>query len=112
MAKYAGLVGYATQEEVSPGVWEDVIITRRMRGDILRATTSNQTSDNIHDEVTFNNRFSLIGDPYSKAHFQDMRFIHYAGRLWKVDSVELQHPRLIVEIGGRYNGPTEPTKAP
>ncbi|HEI0617319.1 TPA: hypothetical protein SIF56_004548 [Escherichia coli] len=107
MAKYAGLVGYATQEEISPGVWEDVIIERRMRGDILRSVTQNQTSEvSVNDDVSINNRFSLIGDPFSKAHFQDMRYVKYLGRTYKVDSVELAHPRLIVEIGGIWNGPT------
>lgn len=113
MAKYAGSVGYATQAEISPGVWEDVIIERRMRGDILRSVTQNQTSEvSVNDDITINNRFSLIGDPYSKAHFQDMRYVKYLGRTYKVDSVELAHPRLIVEIGGIWNGPTYENTTP
>lgn len=30
-------------------------------------------------------------------------YVTYAGNKWKVTSVDLQHPRVILEIGGVYN---------
>ena len=34
MAKYYGAIGFATQKEVSPGIWKDIIEERIYRGDI------------------------------------------------------------------------------
>lgn len=104
MAKYAGLVGYATQEEVSPGVWENVVIEYKMRGDIIRAEVANDLGDTIHDDLRMANQFSLTGHPYAMAHYEDMVYVVFNGRKWKVTSVELQHPRLLVNVGGKYNG--------
>ena len=35
-----------------------------------------------------------------------MRYVHWMGALWEVNSVEVLNPRLILTIGGVYNGPT------
>lgn len=109
MAKYAGLVGYATQEEVRPGVWEEVIKTHKMRGDILRARVDVEGGDKTNDDLSLNNRFSLLASPKHFENFENIRFITYLGVQWKVTSVEIQYPRLILEVGGRWNGPTGET---
>jgi len=35
MAKYYGVIGYAIQKETAPGVWEDTIIEKNYRGDVI-----------------------------------------------------------------------------
>lgn len=104
MAKYAGLVGYATQEETIPGVWENTIVEYFMRGDIVRANASSDLGDTIHDDLRMTNQLRLTGHPNAIAHYEDMLYVTINGRKWKVTSVELEHPRLIVTVGGKYNG--------
>ena len=51
MAKYAGLVGYVTQVESSPGIWKDQIIEKKLRGDVLSQAQNFQIGDKIVDDV-------------------------------------------------------------
>lgn len=37
--------------------------------------------------------------------FQNIRYITYLGANWKVTSIDVQYPRLVLSIGGVYNGP-------
>lgn len=108
MAKYAGLVGYVTQEEKVPGVWSTVADPKPMRGDIIRASASSQndgrlSSDKINKDVTLNHRVSLVGDAYAFGNYYNIKWIEIDGAKWEVSSVELQRPRLIVTVGGLWN---------
>ena len=51
MAKYSGMIGFAVNVEVEPGAYEDKVIERRYRGDILknnqRFATTNTTSGDL-----------------------------------------------------------------
>lgn len=103
MAKFTGSVGYVTQKETVPGVWSTDETTKVMKGDLIRQQLSHQ-SDGVHSNVALNHRVSLIGDRYAfeNAHF--IKWIEFNGVKWKVASVELQRPRLIVTLGGIWNG--------
>ena len=104
MAKYAGLVGYVTQEETVPGVWSQVSTSRPMRGDVLRASSSSQNGDKVNEDVSLGHRVSLVGDAYAFGNYYNIKWIELHGRKWEVNSVEIQRPRLIVSIGGPWNG--------
>lgn len=102
MARYAGSVGFATQTETSPGVWVDGIEERMMRGDVIKASNSFTQGESVNDDVTLGHRISLLGDPYAYENFTGMRYITYLGVKWKITSIEIQRPRLIVNVGGVY----------
>ena len=102
--KFAGNVGYATQVQVRPGVWEDVIMDRFMRGDLLAASKTDTTSDAIHDSITLGNRFSLIADAFATENFMDIVYVEWVGKKWRVTNVDYARPRLTISIGGVWNG--------
>ena len=103
MAKFAGLVGYVTQEETVPGVWSPVENPKMMRGDIIRQSSSSQNDDKVNSDVSLNHRVSLVGDAYAFGNYYNIKWIDIDGRKWEVDSVEIQRPRIIVSLGGPYN---------
>src|SRR5699024_6981232 len=105
MAKYAGSVGYATQKETSPGVWTQLMTERKMRGDILRISTSYATDGRmndgkVNDDLKLQHRISVVSDAYSRDNFMNIKYVTYLGTKWKVMSVEVSHPRLILSLGG------------
>jgi hypothetical protein len=104
MPKFAGLVGYATQEETVPGVWSPVEKIVMMKGDIIKQSSSVQNDDKVNSDITLNHRVSLIGDAYAFDNYYNLKWINLHGRKLEVSSVELQRPRLIVSMGGVYNG--------
>lgn len=104
MAKFFGKVGYAEQKETSPGIWENNIVERDYYGEITRNTRRLQSTDKLNDDITINNEISIVADPYAMNHFYSMCYVEFMGSKWKVTNVEVQSPRLILTVGGVYNG--------
>lgn len=104
MAKYYGTIGFATNIETSPGVWEDQITERQYFGDLIRNTRRLQTADKLNDDILISNQISILGDPYIYDNIYAMRYVTFGKAKWKISNVEVQYPRLILEIGGLYNG--------
>lgn len=107
MARFSGLIGYAVQVEKAPGVWDDQITEHPYRGDVLRSQRSLQNdTENLHHRLNVNNSISIIGDPFAYENFFAIKYIKWMGSRWTVTNVEVRRPRLILTIGGLYNGPT------
>lgn len=104
MAKYCGVIGFATSEETAPGVWKEVITERTYYGDVTRSRANVQQSSVINASITISNEISIIADPFAYEHFYAMRYISWIGKKWTITSVEIEHPRLRLGIGGLYNG--------
>lgn len=105
MAKFYGIVGYVNMVESVPGVWTEEITEKEYAGDIYRNTRRLQGADKLNDDISINNQISIVADPYAYRNFQAIRYVTYMGTKWKVTSVEVEYPRLILEVGGVFNGP-------
>lgn len=106
MAKFFGSIGYAETRETSPGIHREIITERDYYGDVIRNSRKLQSGESINDDVVVNNSLSIVADPYAYNHFFAIRYIKWMGAVWKVTNVEVQSPRLLLTIGGVYNGPT------
>lgn len=106
MAKFYGSVGYADTVETAPGVWEEGITERMYFGDLTRNTRRLQSSDTLNDDINVANEISIVADPFAYQNFHKMRYVSFMGSKWKITNVEVQYPRLILTIGGVYNGQT------
>ena len=104
MAKFYGNVGYSETVEVKPGIWKEQITERPYYGDLVKNTSRYQPSDGVNDDININNNISIVADPYANENFQHMRYVVFMGAKWKITNVEVQYPRLILTIGGVYNG--------
>lgn len=104
MAKYYGKIGYATSEEVKPGVWKKRITEREYFGDVNRNTRRLQSSGNLNDNIIVSNEISIVADPFANENFYSMLYVEFMGAKWKISNVEVQFPRLILTIGEVYNG--------
>ena len=105
MAKWFGVIGYAETVETSPGVWKEQITERNYYGDILRNNSRWTTSsDSTNDDLNVNNQISILADPFAYQNFHSMKYVEFMGTRWKIGSAEVQYPRLILTIGGVYNG--------
>ena len=104
MAKFAGLVGYVTQKESESGVWLPETVERKMHGDVIRAASSFNANEKVNEDVILQQRISLVGDQYAYANFTGLKYVTYLGVKWKVLSIEVNRPRLVVTLGGVWNG--------
>ena len=105
MAKFYGAIGYGESVETVPGVWADTIIEFQYYGDVVRNTRKIQDGEKLNYDLSVGNSISIVADAYANEHFFAIRYIKWAGALWTVSDVEVQSPRLLLRLGGVYNGP-------
>lgn len=103
MAKFAGRVGYISQEESVPGVWTPIEKIRQMKGDFYMESSRHQNGDKVNKDISLNHRISLVGDAYAFANYYAIRWIEIDGVKWEVISLEVKRPRITVNVGGIYN---------
>ena len=103
MAKFYGSIGYSETVETSPGVWTEQITERTYYGDVIKISRGWQSSENLNDDLTINNQISIIADQFAYENFHVIRYIKWMGSSWKINKIEVQRPRLILNIGGVYN---------
>lgn len=104
MAKWCGIIGYAEQVETTPGVWSEQITERKYYGDVIRNNRRLQSAGKLNDDINVGNEISIIADPFANNNFHSMRYVEFMGTKWKVTTVDVQYPRLILSLGGVYNG--------
>jgi len=112
MAKFFGAVGYGEMTETAPGVHEEVITEFEYYGDFERNARGLQPGVDVNDDISVDASISIVADAYANEHFFAMRYVSWAGTLWKVSHVEVQRPRLILRLGGVYDGPTPSPVSP
>lgn len=108
--KYSGVVGFGVPKEGegdSEGAWDLDIVEKPYYGDILQVTQRwDASQDSVIDDLRLTNRISIVADGFAINHMSTARYITYEGSRWRISSIELKRPRLIISIGGVYNGPT------
>lgn len=103
MAKFYGSVGFASCEETSPGVYEDMVYERQYYGDVLSLSRRLQSSQQLNDNITISCEISILADSYANENIYAMRYVEYAGTKWKILSVTPQFPRILLSLGGVWN---------
>jgi hypothetical protein len=106
MARFHGRVGYGSPVETAPGVFQDSIVEHSYFGDVIRNTRELREGENLNPDLSVQNSISIVADAYAFEHFFAIRYVEWAGALWRVSSVEVQRPRLLLRLGEVYNGPT------
>lgn len=101
--KWYGAIGYAEMTETSPGIYEEVITEHTYYGDVIRSARLLQNSGEINDNVNISNQISIIADAYAVNHIHTMLYIVFQNSKWKITNVDIQHPRLVLTVGGLYN---------
>lgn len=105
MAKFYGKIGFSNQQvETKPGVWKNEIVEKTYFGDVFKNTKSYQNSGNVNDDVRISNEISIVADIFANEHYSDICYVELNGAKWKVTNISIQYPRLVLTIGGVYNG--------
>lgn len=106
MARFYGEIGYGEAVESEPGIWIDDIVEVKYYGDVIKNIRRLEDGTGLNKDLTVNNSISILADAYANEHFHSIRYIRWAGALWTVSAVDVQSPRLVLQLGGLYNGPT------
>lgn len=110
MARFCGIIGFEIPKEVRPGVWSSDTQERKYYGDITRDTKKWENGSDVNDDLNISNLFSIVADSFFNENLGYMKYLKYMGSLWKIKSVEVRYPRIILTVGGLYNGPGNKTQ--
>lgn len=106
MARFYGAVGYITEVETAVDVIENKPVERMYKGELVRSNRRLENGSDINDDVSISNQISILADPYANNHINDMRYVKWRGTAWKVTNIDVEPPRLLLSLGGVYNGET------
>lgn len=102
--RFCGKIGYAVTEEVKPGVWSDNIVEQDAVGDYVKNSYRYSQSSNVNDNINITATISIIASPYAMQNYNLIKYVKtIEGISWKVNSIEVEYPRLILTLGGEYN---------
>ncbi len=104
--KFYGPVGFAEEVEKRRGVTVTGPVEYNYSGDVLKRSVKYQGSESVNDDVNIQHQISILADPYARKHFYTIKYVKWMGTAWKVTDVTVQYPRLILTLGGVYNGAT------
>lgn len=106
--RFFGKVGYVWSEEGTgerEGIWEEYSEEHDYYGDILTNNRRYEQGTGINDDVNITNRISIVADAFAWDHIFALKYIEWMGQKWKVTNVEIARPRLVLQVGGLWNGP-------
>lgn len=107
MTRFFGEVGYVDAPvETAPGVHVNDMVEYQYKGDVIRNTRRLDNGESVNDDISVTNSISIVADGYALEHFHAIRYVRWAGSTWRVVTVDVERPRLILRLGGIYNGPT------
>ena len=104
MAKFYCVIGFAKNVETEPGIWGEQLEEHAYYADLNRNSRALQSSDSVNDNINLANEVSIVSDPFADQNFYNMRYVKIRGIKWKIKNVDVKYPRLILTIGGLYNG--------
>lgn len=106
MGRYFGEVGYRESVETEPDIWEEVITPHKYYGDTVKNYVRMSFSEYTTTIKTpqCNNSISIVADPYAFENFHNIVYATFMGTKWEVTNVDVQYPRLVLTLGGVYNG--------
>ena len=111
MARFHGEIGFLRTVEEDPvnrpGIYVEKIVKRNYSGDVLSNSRRWDSSGYLNDNLTINNRISIVADSFINENFGAMKYVRWQGVKWKITNAEIQYPRIILTIGGEYHEPEQ-----
>ena len=112
MARFHGKVGFIKTIEYDPvnhpSAYKPIAVERDYYGDIMRNTRRwDQNGTGTNPDLVINNTISIVADAFANENMGAMKYVRWRGDLWSITNIEIQRPRLILTIGGLYNGTDE-----
>lgn len=104
--RYSGKLGIVEQQEVRPGIWEEVVTEEPVLGTLEQRTEVLAGSSDVLPRYTTSTSISV---PARGVGLQDnsvIRYITLMGDRWQISSIVQQPPRIVIYVGEKYSGPT------
>lgn len=106
MARYHDKIGFLiTEDNQVTGLVTETPVERIYFGKVLEHTRRWQSSDMVTDDLQLGNQIAITANDYAFKHASAIKYAMLMGCRWKVTSMKVKGPELILTLGGVYNGP-------
>lgn len=103
--RFYGLIGFATTNtDNDDDIWKEEIIAKPYMGDVIRHGWNAQPAEKLTKDIKLNAQISIIADEFAYDFMHLIRYAVYRNAKWEVTAIDIQRPRLILTLGGVYNG--------
>lgn len=109
MARFSGTIGYVDTVDQGNGVHKKVRTERTYRGTITRTIGRSNSGDKVNADISVENNITIVADAFAREKFYAIKYVIWSGVAWSVSSVQVEHPRLILQLGEVYSGTTGST---
>lgn len=108
MSRFFGPVGFVFSKEINEGsgIWELVPNEVNYRGEVTKNVKRWEKGDGLNSDINVSNTISIVADPYAFDNLFAVRYVKWLGHYWEITNAEVQDRRIVLGIGGVYNGPT------
>lgn len=104
MAKWFGKIAYGLTADNQDGIWTPKVVIKELMGDIIDDRWRRQSASKVNDDITLSATISIIADQFATEHCSEILYVEYLGTKWTVSEIRPQYPRLLLTLGGVYNG--------
>jgi len=106
MAKFVGKIGFSLESEdaAETGIWAPTMTEKKYYGDILNDTRKWNENSKVNEDLNISNKFSIVANKFAVENIGYMLYVVWHGFKWKIITAEIQGPRIILYVGGQYNG--------
>lgn len=89
--------------EVRPGVWKMQPTELTHKAKLLTYNKNYDAGEEVNDDLKLRNRYEIVMKD-KKLDYQDMKYVIVKGTKWKVSALEFLEVRIIITLGGVFNG--------
>lgn len=112
MARFHDRVGFLIPEEnQQTGMAFNRAVERPYYGRVIEHTRRWEMSEHVNDDLSISNQIAITANDYAFKYMSSIAYIKFMGGYWKVTSIRVKAPEIILTLGGVWNGPIESTTA-
>ena len=108
MARFHDKVGFLIPiENEQTGMATTRAVERPYYGTVIEHTRRWEQSEHVNDDLSISNQIEITANDYAFKHMSCIAYARFMGCYWKVASIRVKAPKIILTLGGVWNGPTE-----
>ena len=110
MARFHDKVGFLIPiDDQNTGISTNRVVERPYYGSVIEHTRRWESSEHTNDDLNITNQIEITANDYAFKHMSSIAYVRFMGSYWKVVSIRVNAPRIILSLGGVWNGPVEST---
>ena len=112
MARFHDRVGFLiSQDNQLTGIATSQPVERSYFGRVIEHTRRWDQSDHVNDDLSVSNQIAITANDYAFRYMSSIAYVRWMGGYWKVASIRIKAPEIILTLGGVWNGPIESSAA-